>query len=159
MMLFGGGREKFRGVLRLRGMLRARDQGSLGFRLGLASQGVSDAGSLVQGEAAMPDEVIVNAFLKNAGEIFEVARTVGGEDCDWSIVVERGGGIQITTGGDCRADRLREAWGAEAAYRVRRSGGRVEVKAAREGESCVLASCGAKALAAALADFPRYQLA
>ncbi len=91
--------------------------------------------------------------------MFEVARTAGGEDCDWNIVVEPGGGIHMMPGGDWPVEGLRAARGAEAAYRVRRSSGAVRVEAARPGEVCFLAAGGPRELARSLADFPRYLVA
>ena len=105
------------------------------------------------------DEVFVNAFLRNAEEMFDVARATGGEDCDWNIVMAPGGGIHMMPGGDWPVESLRAARGAEAAYRVRRMSGQVRVEAARAGELCVLAAAGARELAGALTDFPRYLLA
>ena len=102
------------------------------------------------------DEVFVNAFLRNAEEMFDVARTAGGEDCDWNIVVEPGGGIHMMPGSDWPVESLRATRGAEAAYRVRRWSGQVRVEAARAGEICMLAAAGARELARSMADFPRY---
>lgn len=105
------------------------------------------------------DEFFVSALLRNAEEMFDVARTAGGEDCDWNIVVDPGGGIHMMRGGDWPVESLRAERGAEAAYRIRRSSGRVRVEAARAGEMCVLAAAGARELARSLTDFPRYLIA
>jgi hypothetical protein len=99
----------------------------------------------------------VNAFLKHAEEIFATARTAGTEDCDFSILVNREGGIHMIAGADWPLESLRAHHGASAAYRVHRNVSSVRVEARSATQSCLLASeRPERALLPALPDFPRY---
>jgi hypothetical protein len=99
----------------------------------------------------------VSAFLKHAEEIFAAARTAGSDDCDWSILVKRDGGIHMIAGADWQLESLREHHGANAAYRVHRSQGNVRLEARSANQSCMLAAeRPERTLLPPMSDFPRY---
>lgn len=108
----------------------------------------------------MNDKQFVSCLLKHAEEIFEAAQS-GEQDCDFSILIHSNGGIHMLAGSDWSLEPLRIHHGAQAVYRVKRSGGRVRLEARSADESCTLEaappatrlSWPAPALAA---DFPRY---
>jgi hypothetical protein len=103
------------------------------------------------------DKHFVSAFLRHAEEIFSAARTAGAEDCNLAILVNRDGGIHMIADADWSLAPLREHHGAAAAYRVNRSGGRVQLEARSATESCLLSAARPeRAILPALGDFPHY---
>jgi hypothetical protein len=120
-----------------------------------------DAGRQVRNSAVhnsrnARDKEFVSAFLKDAEEIFQTAREGGREDCEWSILVGRDGGIHMLAACGWELEPLRLHHGAKAAYRVTRSGGGVRVEARSADEACLLQAKPARPRRAALPDFPQY---
>ena len=87
---------------------------------------------------AGPDKVFVNAFLRNAEELFEAARQGTGEDSRVAVLVGPEGGIHIVFGSDWALEPLRQHHGARAAYQITRSAGRVALEGRAAGASCRL---------------------
>jgi hypothetical protein len=105
------------------------------------------------------DKVLVNAFLRNAEEIFAAARQDAGEDCQFSVLVGADGSIHMVFGSDWDIEPLRQHHGARAAYRVTRSAGSVALEGRSAGASCRLeAAHPARALLGPLAHIPCYQM-
>ena len=99
----------------------------------------------------------MSAFLKHAEELFAAAHAGGTDDCDLSILVNRDGGIHMIADADWQLEALRAHHGANAVYRVHRSGGNVRLEARSANQSCVLAADRpARALAPSIPDFPQY---
>jgi hypothetical protein len=112
----------------------------------------------VQGTPSGGDKVFVNAFLRNAEELFAIARRGTGEDGDFSVLVGSDGGIHMVYGSDWGLEPLRQHHGARAAYRVTRSAGRVALEGRSLGASCRLESSRpARALHNPVACIPFYQ--
>jgi hypothetical protein len=104
------------------------------------------------------DKVFVNAFLRNAEELFTTAREDAGEDCQFSVLVGPDGGIHMVFGSDWGLEPLRQHHGARAAYRVTRSAGAVALEGRSAGASCRLeASRPARVLLGPLAHIPCYR--
>jgi hypothetical protein len=104
------------------------------------------------------DKVLVNAFLRNAEELFATARQDAGEDCQFSVLVGPDGGIHMVFGSDWDLEPLRQQHGARAAYRVTRSAGSVALEGRSVGASCRLEAVRpARALLGLLADSRCYQ--
>jgi len=104
------------------------------------------------------DMVIVNAFLRNAEELFATARQDAGDDCEFSVLVGANGGIHMVFGSDWGLEPLRQYHGARVAYRVTRSAGSVALEGRATGASCRLeAARPARLFAQLLADLPGYQ--
>jgi len=78
----------------------------------------------------------VNAFLRNAEELFATARQDEGEDCQFSVLVGTDGGIHMVYDSDWGLEPLRQHHGAREAYRVTRSGGRVVLEGRSAGACC-----------------------
>jgi hypothetical protein len=98
----------------------------------------------------------VSAFFEQVGEIFQTACDAGGENCDWAILVNRDGGIQMMPASGWATESLRLHLGAQAAYRVSRRNGEVEVEGRSGKQTCRLRSEPAKRLLDGSFDFPRY---
>ena len=100
----------------------------------------------------------MNAFLRNAEELFRTARQVSGEDCQFSVLIGSDGGIHMVFGSDWGLEPLRQHHGARAAYRVTRSSGSVALEGRSAGASCRLeAARPSRALLGPLAHVPCYQ--
>jgi hypothetical protein len=108
--------------------------------------------------AGRGDKVFVNAFLRNAEELFSTAREDGGEDCQFSVLVGSDGGIHMVYGSDWGLEPLRQHHGARAAYRVTRSAGSVALEGRSAGASCRLEAARPGALLGPLAHVPCYQM-
>jgi hypothetical protein len=102
--------------------------------------------------------VFVNAFLATAEEIFSTARQGAGEECDYSVLVHRGGAIHVIADSDWHSDALLAHHGAETVYRIRRGASHVTVEARRGSESCRLSSARPGRALSSACDFPRYSL-
>jgi hypothetical protein len=100
----------------------------------------------------------VNAFLRNAEELFSTARQDAGEDCQFSILIESNGGIHMVFGSDWGLEPLRQHHGARAAYRVTRSAGNVALEGRSAGASCRMEAARPGALLGPLAHIPCYQM-
>jgi hypothetical protein len=104
------------------------------------------------------DKVFVNAFLRNAEELFTTAREDAQEDCQFSVLIGSDGGIHMVFGSDWGLEPLRQHHGARAAYRVTRSSGSVALEGRSAGASCRLeAARPSRALLGPLAHVPCYQ--
>ncbi|MFY9726531.1 MAG: hypothetical protein WB579_09140 [Bryobacteraceae bacterium] len=100
----------------------------------------------------------MNAFLRNAEELFATAQEGAGDDCQVSVLVGPDGGIHMVFGSDWGLEPLRHHHGARAAYRVTRSGGRVAVEGRSAGATCRLeAARPARVLFGSPAQIPCYQ--
>lgn len=100
----------------------------------------------------------MNAFLRNAEELFSTAWQDAGEDCQFSVLVGADGGIHMVFGSDWGLEPLRQHHGARAAYRVTRSAGSVALEGRTVGASCRLeAARPARFLLGALAYISGYQ--
>ncbi len=105
------------------------------------------------------DKVFVNAFLRNAEELFATAQEGAGDDCQVSVLVGADGGIHMVFGSDWGLEPLRQHHGAQAAYRVTRSGGSVALEGRSAGASCRLeAARPARVLFGPVAHIPCYQM-
>ena len=99
----------------------------------------------------------MDGFWDQAQQIFSTARQGNCEDGQFAILVSAEGAIRMLTGEGWSLESLREHYGARAAYRVTRFGGRVRLEARCGSESCLLEAVRpAKAVSPLLADFPRY---
>ena len=100
----------------------------------------------------------MNAFLRNAEELFATARQDALEDCQFSVLVGADGGIHMVFGSDWGLEPLRQYHGARAAYRVTRSAGSVALEGRSAGASCKLETARpARVLFGPLANIPCYQ--
>lgn len=100
----------------------------------------------------------MDAFLRNAEELFATARQCAGEDCQFSLLVDSEGAIRMVFGSDWALEPLRQHHGARAAYRVTRSAGRLSLEGRSVGASCRLeADRPARALLGSVAHVPCYQ--
>ena len=99
--------------------------------------GAGQRSSAVQETSGGSDKECVNAFLRNAEELFATAREGGAEDCDIAVLVGPDG-IHMVCGSDWGLEPLRRHHGAQAAYRVTRSGGSVALEGRSAGASCRL---------------------
>jgi len=102
------------------------------------------------------DKKFVSTFWQHAEEIFAAAEQGGPEDCEWSILMSRDGGIHMLSGAEWELEPLRLHHGARAAYHVSRRGGGVRVEARSANESCVLEARRPVRLPGLVPDFPRY---
>jgi len=84
------------------------------------------------------DKHLVTGFLENAERIFETAASAQGGDL--AIVIGQDGNIRMLMGSDWPLDSLQSHHGAQAAYRVSRSGSQVRVEGKSRTGSCVLQS-------------------
>lgn len=100
----------------------------------------------------------MSAFLKHAEEILETAGQGSGEDCRLSILVGRDGAIRMVAGSDWELEPLRMHHGAQAAYRVTRRAGCVQLEGRSDEGACLLHSGQEPAAGRLWADFPRYQI-
>jgi hypothetical protein len=101
----------------------------------------------------------VSQFLHQAQDLFATARAAAGEDCNWSLVVGRDGGIQVVDGAAWGLESLREHHGARAVFRVERTGGEVRLEGTNGAERCRLQVDTPAAWARrALRDAPCYRL-
>jgi hypothetical protein len=106
------------------------------------------------------DKVFVNAFLRNAEELFTTARQDAGEDCQFSVLVGADGGIHMVFGSEWGLEPLRQHHGAREAYRVTRSAGCVVLEGRSTGASCRLEAVRpAHALPGLSAQIPWYATA
>jgi len=113
----------------------------------------------IQGISRGGDKVFVNAFLRNAEELFTTAREDAGEDCQFSLLVGPDGGIHMVFGSDWGLEPLRQHHGARAAYRVTRSAWSVVLEGRSAGASCKLeAARPARVLLGPPAQIPCYQI-
>ena len=101
----------------------------------------------------------MSSFLRDAEEIFATAKQGGSEECDFSILVHRGGGIHVITDSGWTAESLLAHHGADAIYRVKRGSSGVRLEARRGGDTCVLNSQAPPRHLPALIDHPQYVLA
>jgi hypothetical protein len=101
----------------------------------------------------------VSAFLEHAEQIMETAQQGTGEDCRLSILVGREGGIRMVSGSDWELEPLRVHHGAQAAYRVTRRAGCVQLEGRSDDGICLLRSGPTAGYGHLWPDFPRYQLA
>jgi hypothetical protein len=113
----------------------------------------------IQGIRRGTDKRSVSAFLKHAEEILETARQNRTEDCWFAILVSRDGRIQILASPDGELEPLRIHYGAEAAYRITRRAGAVQLEGRREGETCILRAGPTEWPRRLCPEFPQYQLA
>ena len=80
----------------------------------------------------------MNSFLQHAEQIFETASQGGPEDCHLAILVGRDGGIHMLPASGWDLGCLRQHHGAASAFRVTRTGARIQVDARTAGQSCSL---------------------
>jgi len=83
----------------------------------------------------------VSEFLRNAESILEAAGSVldsGETPTDMAILVGESGAIRLVAGSDWPLDSLESYHGARMAYRVKETGGRVQVEGRCGGAACVL---------------------
>ena len=99
----------------------------------------------------------MNRFLQHADEIFSTARQ-GAGDCEMAILVHADGTIHVVPGEGWATDLLRFHHGAEAVYRVTRSGQGVRVEARKSGECCELRSEWPPPPHANLCELPGYHV-
>jgi hypothetical protein len=88
--------------------------------------------------------LFVNAFLRNAEELFATAR-------------QDAGGIHMVYESDWGLEPLRQHLGARAAYRVTRSAGSVALEGRSAGASCRMEAARPGSLLGPLAHIPRYE--
>jgi hypothetical protein len=104
----------------------------------------------------------VSAFLENARSLFEAAENVlasGEAPSEMSILVGVEGGIRMIANSDWPLDRLRAHHGAEMAYRVTGSTGRVAVEGRAARSSCHFETADPQAAAKMfLRDMPAYRI-
>jgi hypothetical protein len=79
----------------------------------------------------------VDTFLRNAQEIFEVARA-GGERADWALLIRPDGGLHLLMETPFSLDSAAAYAGARVAYRVTRSERGVRVTGQNGAQTCVL---------------------
>jgi uncharacterized FlaG/YvyC family protein len=82
----------------------------------------------------------VNAFLRQAEEIFATAGTADAEDADLAVLVDHAGCIQVLVAGGWDTEALRVDRGARSVYRISRSAGRVRLEGRTTGQRCLLES-------------------
>jgi hypothetical protein len=84
----------------------------------------------------------VTDFLENAERIFDTAASGYGqaESGDLAILIGQDGAIRLLIGSDWPLASLQAHHGAQAAYRVSRSGSQVRVEGKSRTGSCVLQS-------------------
>jgi hypothetical protein len=97
----------------------------------------------------------MNSFLKNAGHLFDVARSESGAgDLDFSLMVSPDGGIHMAM-----ETAFQSRDGAQAAYRVTRSRDGVRVTGQANGQTCVLEQKSSRQCAGKLLqDQPLYNM-
>jgi len=101
----------------------------------------------------------VNAFIRNAEELFATARQDAADDCQFSVLVGCDGAIHMVYGSDWALEPLRQHHGARVAYRVTRSAGTVALEGRSTGASCRMeAARPARILLGPLAHIPCYQM-
>lgn len=113
--------------------------------------------SAIQGIGGGGDKLFVNAFLRNAEELFATARQDAGADCQFSVLVGTEGGIHMVYESDWGLEPLRQHHGARAAYRVTRSAGSVALEGRSAGASCRMEAARPGSLLGPLAHIPRYE--
>ena len=101
----------------------------------------------------------MNLFLENAEKIFETA-TAGPEGpSDLTILISPDGEIHMLAGSDWPLASLEAHHGARMSYRIRQTGGRIQVEGRSRGQACLLESVPPAAIARRLlADRRRYLL-
>ncbi len=77
-------------------------------------------------------------FLADAQGILETACTAGGEDSDLAILVDREGSIRVVEAAGLPLDALQLHFGAQTAYRIRRTFSTVRVEGRAGSHSCLL---------------------
>jgi hypothetical protein len=106
------------------------------------------------------DKVFVNAFLRNAEEIFSTARQQAGDDCEISVLIGDDGGIHMVYGSDWGLEPLRQFHGAAAAYRVTRTAGAVALDGRSLAATCHMETAQpARLILGALSHAPCYRTA
>jgi len=84
----------------------------------------------------------VDAFWTDARNIFETASQAaraGWQDCDLAILIDPQGAIHMMDAGGWSLPSLAADRGAQAAYRVTRQSGRVQVEGRAGSRTCLLA--------------------
>jgi len=105
------------------------------------------------------DKCGLSTLLEHAREIFETA-CQGGEDGEFTILIDGEGVVRMMPGTGWALDLLRLECGARAVYRVRRRGRQVSLEARSASERCLLeTSSPAHGLRPVLSAGPRYIIA
>jgi hypothetical protein len=101
----------------------------------------------------------VDAFFRNAQEIFDVARAGASErSSDFALLIRPDGGLHLIMDSPVSLEAAAVHGGARTAYFVSRSGGGVRVTGQAPGRSCVLEEGGRSSAAfRLLRDQPLYQ--
>jgi hypothetical protein len=83
----------------------------------------------------------LDSLLANAERILEAAEASARANCapgDWTVLVGRGGEIEMVAGSDWGLEALRSERGAAMAFRVGEARGRVTVDGRTAGRACRL---------------------
>src|SRR5437764_5718528 len=101
----------------------------------------------------------MDAFFRNAQEIFEVARSgASGDSSDFALLIGLDGGLHLIMDSPVSLEAAAAHGGARTAYHVSKSAGGVRVTGQTAGRSCVLEQSGRSAAAfRMLRDQPLYQ--
>src|SRR5215831_18449957 len=102
----------------------------------------------------------MDAFFKNAQEIFDVARTgISEGSSDFALLIRPDGGLHLIMDSPVSPEAAAVHGGARTAYYVSRSTGGVRVTGHMPGRSCLLEEGGRAAAAfCLLRDQPLYQV-
>ena len=82
--------------------------------------------------------VFVNAFLRRAEEILDIAISGAGDAGDLAILIDRRGAMRMLDPNGWALPAICAEFGADAAYRVERRGCTIRVEGWTPGDRCLL---------------------